>query len=107
MRSHRDKGGPDGCAVEPSPALTLNGRCLEPDQPACGGGGLGSRRRHQPARGAAAEPVLLALLRIIAEEDILGRFLMTAGEAAAAGLLLVAVAIPTGVLLHRVRLLCE
>jgi NitT/TauT family transport system permease protein len=51
--------------------------------------------------------VLLALLRIIAEEDILGRFLMTAGEAAAAGLLLVAVAIPTGVLLHRVRLLCE
>jgi NitT/TauT family transport system permease protein len=51
--------------------------------------------------------VLLAFLRIIAEEDILDRFLMTAGEAAAAGLLLVAVAIPTGVLLHRVRLLCE
>jgi NitT/TauT family transport system permease protein len=51
--------------------------------------------------------VLLALPRIIAEEDILSRFLMTAGEAAAAGLLLVAVAIPTGVLLHRARLLCE
>ena len=51
--------------------------------------------------------VLLALPRIIAEEDILGRFLMTAGEAAAAGLLLVAVAIPAGVLLHRARLLCE
>ncbi|TMJ69135.1 MAG: ABC transporter permease subunit [Alphaproteobacteria bacterium] len=51
--------------------------------------------------------VVAALPRIIAEEDILGRFLMTAGEAAAAGLLLVAVAIPTGVLLHRVRLLCE
>ncbi len=51
--------------------------------------------------------VVAALPRIIAEEDILGRFLMTAGEAAAAGLLLVAVAIPTGVLLHRARLLCE
>jgi NitT/TauT family transport system permease protein len=51
--------------------------------------------------------VVAALPRIIAEEDILGRFVMTAGEAAAAGLLLVAVAIPTGVLLHRVRLLCE
>src|SRR6266480_1675405 len=46
--------------------------------------------------------VLLALPRIIAEEDILGRFLMTAGEAAAAGLLLVAVAIPTGVLFEGV-----
>jgi NitT/TauT family transport system permease protein len=51
--------------------------------------------------------VLFALPRVIAEEDILGRFLMTGGEAAAAGLLLVAVAIPTGVLLHRARLLCE
>jgi NitT/TauT family transport system permease protein len=51
--------------------------------------------------------VVAALPRIIAEEDILGRFLMTAGEAAAAGLLLVAVAIPTGVLLPRARLLCE
>ena len=51
--------------------------------------------------------VVAALPRIIAEEDILGRFLVTAGEAAAAGLLLVAVAIPTGVLLHRARLLCE
>src|SRR5436190_24293056 len=51
--------------------------------------------------------VLLALPRIVAEEDILGRFLMTAGEAAAAGLLLVAGAIPTGVLLHRARLLWE
>src|SRR2546423_2230233 len=34
--------------------------------------------------------IVAALPRIIAEEDILGRFLMTAGEAAAAGLLLVA-----------------
>src|SRR5256714_9682020 len=51
--------------------------------------------------------VVAGLPRIIAEEAILGRFLMTAGEAAAAGLLLVAVAIPTGVLLHRARLLCE
>jgi NitT/TauT family transport system permease protein len=51
--------------------------------------------------------VVAALPRVIAEEDILGRFVMTAGEAAAAGLLLVAVAIPIGVLLHRARLLCE
>jgi NitT/TauT family transport system permease protein len=51
--------------------------------------------------------VLLAFPRIIAEEDILGRFAMTASEAAAAGLLLVAVAIPMGVLLHRVQLICE
>jgi NitT/TauT family transport system permease protein len=51
--------------------------------------------------------VVAALPRIIAEEDILGRFLMTAGEAMAAGLLLVAVAIPVGVLLHRARLICE
>src|SRR2546423_14248121 len=34
--------------------------------------------------------IVAALPRIIAEEDILGRFLMTAGEAAAARLLLVA-----------------
>src|SRR5256885_8902425 len=44
--------------------------------------------------------VVAALPRIIAEEDILGRFLMTAGEAAAAGLLLVAGAVPPRGLLH-------
>jgi len=51
--------------------------------------------------------VLLAVPRIIIEEDIFDRFLMTAGEAAAAGFLLVAVAIPIGVLLHRTRLVCD
>jgi ABC-type nitrate/sulfonate/bicarbonate transport system permease component len=50
--------------------------------------------------------VLLAFPRIVTEEDILGRFLITAGEAAAAALLLVAVAIPLGVLLHRAQVLC-
>ena len=51
--------------------------------------------------------ILLAFPRVVAEEDILGRFLLTAGEAAAAGLLLVAVAIPAGAMLHRARLVCE
>jgi ABC-type nitrate/sulfonate/bicarbonate transport system permease component len=50
--------------------------------------------------------IALAFPRIIAEEDVLGRFLTTAGEAAAAGLLLVAVAIPLGVLLYRAKILC-
>jgi len=50
--------------------------------------------------------VLLAFPRIVTEEDILGRFLITAGEAAAAALLLVAIAIPLGVLLHRAQVLC-
>jgi ABC-type nitrate/sulfonate/bicarbonate transport system permease component len=50
---------------------------------------------------------MLAFPRIIIEEDIFGRFLMTAGEAAAAGFLLVAVAIPIGVLLHRSPLVCD
>src|SRR5262249_7371344 len=51
--------------------------------------------------------VMLAFPRIVIEEDIFGRFLMTAGEAAAAGFLLVAVAIPIGVLLHRSPLVCD
>jgi NitT/TauT family transport system permease protein len=42
--------------------------------------------------------------RIIVEEDVLGRFLMTAGEALAASLMLTVVGIPLGVLLHRMRL---
>ena len=50
--------------------------------------------------------VLLAFPRVIAEEDVLGRFLTTAGEAAAAALLLAATAIPLGVLLHRTQLIC-
>ncbi len=48
--------------------------------------------------------------RVILEEDVLGRFLQTAGEALAAGLLLTLVGVSAGVLLHRVRLLrlaCE
>jgi ABC-type nitrate/sulfonate/bicarbonate transport system permease component len=51
--------------------------------------------------------VMLAFPRIIIEEDIFGHFLMTAGEAAAAGFLLVAVAVPIGVLLHRSPLVCD
>jgi NitT/TauT family transport system permease protein len=47
-----------------------------------------------------------ALPRILAEEDIVGRFLTTAGEAAAAGLLMAAVGIPLGVLLYRWRIVC-
>jgi ABC-type nitrate/sulfonate/bicarbonate transport system permease component len=50
--------------------------------------------------------VLAALPRIVAEEDVLGRFLTTVGEAAAAGFLLIAVAIPFGVFLHRTRIVC-
>src|SRR5439155_5464743 len=50
--------------------------------------------------------VVMMFSRVIAEEDVLGRFLMTAGEAAMAGLLLAAVAIPLGVLLYHARLVC-
>jgi len=51
--------------------------------------------------------VLLAFPRIITEEDVVGRFLTTAGEAAAAGALLAAVAIPFGVFLYRARIVCQ
>ena len=43
--------------------------------------------------------------RIIIEEDVLDRFLLTAGEALAASLMLTVVGISLGVLLHRMRLL--
>src|SRR6202008_1142902 len=49
--------------------------------------------------------ILLAFPRMVTEEHILDRFLTTAGEGAAAALL-IAVAIPLGVLLHRARVLC-
>ena len=48
--------------------------------------------------------------RVIAEEEVLSRFLVTAGEALGAGLLVTVVGVPLGVLLHRVPLLrraCE
>jgi len=48
--------------------------------------------------------------RVIVEENVLARFLLTAGEALAAGLLLTVFGIGIGVLLHRFRLLrlaCE
>ena len=48
--------------------------------------------------------------RVIAEENVLGRFLLTAGETLAAGVLLTVVGIGIGVLLYRFRLLrlaCE
>jgi NitT/TauT family transport system permease protein len=50
--------------------------------------------------------VAAALPRIVGEEDVFGRFLTTAGEAAAAGLLLAAVGIPLGVFLYRRRIVC-
>lgn len=43
--------------------------------------------------------------RVVFEEDVLNRFLLTAGEALAAGLLLTVVGIGLGALLHRVALL--
>jgi NitT/TauT family transport system permease protein len=48
--------------------------------------------------------------RVIVEENVLGRFLLTAGEALAAGVLLTVVGVGIGVLLYRFRLLrlaCE
>jgi NitT/TauT family transport system permease protein len=48
--------------------------------------------------------------RVIVEENVLGRFLLTAGEALAAGVLLTVVGVSLGVLLYRFRLLrlaCE
>src|SRR6185295_5913360 len=46
-----------------------------------------------------------AFLRLIIEEDVLGRFLMTSGEALGAGLLLALVGITSGIVLYRVQLL--
>ena len=54
--------------------------------------------------------ILGSFKRVFLEEDILERFLLTAGEALAAGLLLTIVGVSIGVLLHRIRLLrlaCE
>jgi len=51
--------------------------------------------------------VLAAFPRILAEEDVLGYFLKTVGEAAAAAALLAALAIPFGVFLYRVRIVCQ
>lgn len=49
--------------------------------------------------------VLLAFERIVVEEGVFRRFLVTAGEAFGAGLILAAVGIPIGVLLDRLELL--
>lgn len=49
--------------------------------------------------------IMASFRRVIVEEDIVRRFLLTAGEALAAGFLLTVVGISAGVLLHRVRLL--
>jgi NitT/TauT family transport system permease protein len=43
--------------------------------------------------------------RVVFEEDILNRFVLTAGEALAAGLLLTVVGVALGALLHRITLL--
>jgi len=54
--------------------------------------------------------VLLSFWRLIAEENILDRFLLTGGEALVAGVLLTVVGMSVGILLHRIPLLrqaCE
>ena len=49
--------------------------------------------------------ILLSFKRVVTEEGIPERFLLTASEALAAGLLLTVVGIAGGVLLHRIKLL--
>ena len=49
--------------------------------------------------------VVMAFGRVIAEENVLGRFLITAGEALTAGVLVAAIGISLGILLFEVRLL--
>jgi NitT/TauT family transport system permease protein len=51
--------------------------------------------------------ILLAFDRVITQEDVLSRFLITMGEAIAAGALLALVGIPLGVLLYRWEILRE
>src|SRR4030095_7942468 len=54
--------------------------------------------------------VAAALPRVVVEEDIVHRFLLTAGEALVAGLMLAVVGVGLGALMHRVALLraaCE
>ncbi len=45
--------------------------------------------------------VALSLWRVVAEENVLGRFLVTAGEALSAGALVLLVGVPLGLLLYR------
>ncbi|TQI65346.1 NitT/TauT family transport system permease protein [Bosea sp. AK1] len=45
--------------------------------------------------------IIISLWRMVAEEGIIGRFLVTAGETLAAGLLILVVGIPIGLLLYR------
>src|SRR2546430_1140208 len=54
--------------------------------------------------------IVASFERIIREEDVLGRFLLTAGEGLAAGILLTIVGIGGGIVLYRFRVLrlaCE
>jgi NitT/TauT family transport system permease protein len=54
--------------------------------------------------------ISMSLYRVVVEEDLLSRFVMTTGEALGAGLLITLVGIPGGVLLHRsptLRAACE
>jgi NitT/TauT family transport system permease protein len=48
--------------------------------------------------------ILMSFERIVVEEDVLSRFLLTSGEALAASLMLTVVGIGFGVLLHRIKL---
>ncbi len=54
--------------------------------------------------------ILLSFARVVAEEDVIARFLETAGEALAAGVLVIVIGVTLGVLLYRhriLRLACE
>lgn len=51
--------------------------------------------------------VVLALGRIVAEEGVVHRFLVTAGEGLAAAVLVTGIGIPAGIVLYRYRLLRE
>jgi len=54
--------------------------------------------------------IALSFGRVIVEEDVLGRFLLTAGEALAAGVLITLVGIACGIVFYRFRILrlaCE
>jgi NitT/TauT family transport system permease protein len=54
--------------------------------------------------------IILSFWRVITEEHVLSRFLLTAGEALSAALLITAVGVPTGVVMQRIPVLrraCE
>ena len=60
-------------------------------------------RRHQPLRRAAAIRRARRIRRIVVEEHVPARFLLTSVETFGAGLLILAVGVPIGFWLHRSR----